>query len=676
MVAVIVPSELRSILITTCGHALHYQCYAQFISATARAGSSVSPNIDPTRGDLQCPLCKCVGNVLVPIVPTRGATRGAQASSQGREDNGVRVWTDELLSWAASAIPAEVPSPFDWGSLSPAAASSVNGARGAQRGAALRDIGLRDEEAADALAPFDDSETEADAGLDADGIIPTGDAIPVLSGRARSLPQFLYNARVGSIPLRDTAFARAVTGDRSGGEGDGGAGASVEADERAQRSRMCLDAVCEIRHARRDIAEVQLAPGAETPLQRGARREALQEHNASPWAPSGIAGAADALVSACAGAAHTLVVAELNASTIAHSESSAAGGGGASGSGASGEASRATLPPSPLRSTASDNTIVGIVSGVLSAARCALRNAQHELQRGLEWRVAANLLNVHVPAASAATVLRMRDSVLLGHALLLAVVAAESGALDAIGAAAAAIRTGLLARITRCVVVEYGHATMARDESESGVELSVFARFWAFCEETRAAASGVAYDARLDHPLPRAPRVQMTERALHALVAHTCAPFIRCIAIAARALNAPWSHPDVASESLIDEVVAPCVGAGAGDLAGGGGVSSPQGALVSRWCGAWIVSEIGERATVEYKRLLAAWMGPELGRRFESKLAVEHPALLIEGLSSAQHVVPERTDAFDALAARGGAAREDFSRARGPVRCLNVISRC
>ena len=475
-----------------------------------------------------------------------------------------------------------------------------------------------------------------------------------------------------SLPL--TYLTKAVAGD---GRPEVGGGESAEADERVQRSRMCLHALCEIRRARRDVVEVELAPGAETALQRDARRDALAQLNASPWgAADGIAGAADALVSACAGAAHTLVVAELNARTIAHVASSAsAGGGGATGGGAS-----AAPPPSPLQSAASDDDAAGVVGGVIAAARCALRRAPHDLQRELEWRVAANILNVHVPGASAATVLRMRDSVLLGHALLLAVVAAESAALDAPGAAAAALRCGLLARIARCVVVEFGHARMATDDTVPVHERSAFARFWALCDQTRVAAAGIAYDARLDHPLPRAPRVLMTEGALRALVLHTCAPFVRCVAIAARALRVPW-QTDAASElndSLIDDVVAACVAADSRTPAGVG-VPSAQGALISRWCGAWLVSEIGERAMVEYTRFVAAWVQPQLRYQFAPNVTGEHthPALLIDGLSS-HVVVPESYDhLLAAMDSCSHAEKEDYVHDWECVRCLALrLVRC
>jgi hypothetical protein len=199
----------NSILVTTCGHALHYQCFAEFSAAAATAGPSVSPNIDPRRGDLQCPLCKCVGNALLPIVPTRRSRAPSSPAPLATGESAVHaahVRTDELLNWAASAILAEPPSPLSWGSPSPAA-HSTHGARGARRGDAQRDGGGADEDAADALAPLGGGGVDAGEGLDVDAVIPVGDAIPAAP------PYVAYFGADGSIPLRSTAFARAVAGD-------------------------------------------------------------------------------------------------------------------------------------------------------------------------------------------------------------------------------------------------------------------------------------------------------------------------------------------------------------------------------------------------------------------------------------------------------------------------------
>lgn len=67
-----------------CGHALHYSCFEKyFLTVVQPADGQNSVALDVDRGEFHCPLCKAVGNLMVPA-DTRGGRGNPSGDSLAR----------------------------------------------------------------------------------------------------------------------------------------------------------------------------------------------------------------------------------------------------------------------------------------------------------------------------------------------------------------------------------------------------------------------------------------------------------------------------------------------------------------------------------------------------------------------------------------------------------------
>lgn len=87
----------RHLVVTLCGHGMHFSCYKNYLSTSRTRQSQVTRTIpeDPLRHEFLCPLCKAVNNVFVPVFWTH--SKRPWSLLQGCDGDE----TEEPQSWSA-----------------------------------------------------------------------------------------------------------------------------------------------------------------------------------------------------------------------------------------------------------------------------------------------------------------------------------------------------------------------------------------------------------------------------------------------------------------------------------------------------------------------------------------------------------------------------------------------
>ncbi|OQR68710.1 E3 ubiquitin-protein ligase UBR1-like, partial [Tropilaelaps mercedesae] len=102
------PSDLRGgAHISTCGHVMHWDCWEAFYHLVqtkerrrpVRYGRHVS--FDVAQGEFLCPLCECLSNSVIPIVPCQRDETNVEAVT----DQTLAEWLDSVKSIADGASP-------------------------------------------------------------------------------------------------------------------------------------------------------------------------------------------------------------------------------------------------------------------------------------------------------------------------------------------------------------------------------------------------------------------------------------------------------------------------------------------------------------------------------------------------------------------------------------------
>lgn len=120
--------------ISTCGHAMHFTCYAKHKISSITNGSNVlSQCVDTLRGELMCPLCRAVCNTLVrrtdralarKLLPPASTSHGPSADGGGKKAR----FMSPLLAAAADLLAEPEESALGWEGPAPACVDVPNSA--------------------------------------------------------------------------------------------------------------------------------------------------------------------------------------------------------------------------------------------------------------------------------------------------------------------------------------------------------------------------------------------------------------------------------------------------------------------------------------------------------------------------------------------------------------------
>ena len=564
----------NSPLVTTCGHYLHYQCFVDFSTAAGRAGARTSsPNIMTERGDLQCPLCKNLGNFLLPTHPKQSATSTAMVVAPMNEDH-LQSATLAVLTWSALRFAHESEPMLSHDFVSMDSSADEQDEQGEQN---EQDVGVVDDSVAvvvgglehDAVIPV------AAVGTDADAVGGGAAALHAPLGGGHGPPSGVdyptilfsptmfspHNHRGSPFPLKSNAFGRAIALVADDGRGS--------CRENVQRARLALHATAAILRIQRDTAIVKLAGEADAHQTR-MRREHVADQNISPWldgdtpAPEGTF--CDAIVCACVAASHSLIASDLNMRTIniTSSDDSAASGGASASAEDEGK-------------DEGNDKAAGVMLGLFSAARRALELADNEVRRRLALRTASPIWCANIVewnddyekdvSIAPPTLLLMRDNDLFAHILLFALTVGDIDAETTTNLRiSACLHMGLIARMLRCLLVEWRHVQIVHTEDP----LSPFVRLWEILGPQRRVMAGACAVSET--------RVPMAAEALRKLVMHTCSPFFAVVARASKALGVPYAGADL--DMLAGRIFA----------------CSELGALANRWSAVLLASVLHSKA--------------------------------------------------------------------------------